>query len=142
MASGKYELLSQTMLNFIFNGGAWAAPGTMYLMLFSVDPTVSSIGTEATGSGYARLPITSNTGNWPTISGSTTTLASGAVFTMATATGNWSSSSNMTSAGLGTSLAGSLTTSLYYWGSLTTAKPILNGDTPSFASGAVTIQEL
>ena len=139
MSSGKYEYLSQTMLNFVFNGGSWSAPGHLYLALFTVAPTISTTGTEATGSGYARVTITSNTGNWPTISGSTTTMASGAVFTFATATGNWSSSSNMTDAGLFDALTSG---NLYYWGDLTTAKPVLNGDTASFASGALTIQEL
>lgn len=139
MASGKYEYLSQKMLNFIFNGGTWSAPATMFLALFTVAPTISTTGTEATGSGYARVSITSNTTNWPTISGSTTTLTSGATFTFPTATGNWSSSSNMTDAGLWDA---SSSGNLYYWGDLTTAKPVLNGDTASFATGAVTIQEL
>jgi hypothetical protein len=139
MASGKYEYLSQKMLNFIFNGGSWSAPGTLYLALYTVAPSISSGGTEATGSGYARLSITSNTTNWPSISGSTTTMSNGVAFTMATATGNWSSSSNMTDAGL---LDASTSGNLYYWGDLTVAKPILSGDTPSMSIGALTVQEL
>ena len=138
MGSGKYEYLSQKALNFIFNGGTWTAPGTLYLALFTVAPTISTTGTEATGSAYARVSITSNTTNWPTISGSTTTMTSGAAFTFAAATGNWSSSSNQTDAGLWDALSSG---NLYYWGDLTTAKPVLSGDTASFASGAVTISE-
>ena len=139
MASGKYQYLSQKMLNFLFNGGVFAAPGTLYVALFTVAPTISTTGTEATGSAYARLSVTSNTTNWPTISGSTTTITNNTTLTMATATGNWSSSSNMTDAGLwDASSAGNL----LYWGDLTVAKPVLNGDTPSFAIGALTVQEL
>ena len=138
MASGKYEYLSQKLLNFIFNGGSWTAPSTLYLALFSVAPSISSTGTEATGSGYARLAVTCNTTNWATISGSTTTVENAVAQTMATATANWSSSSNMTDAGF---FDASTSGNLYYWGDLTTPKPVLNGDTPSFAINAITVQE-
>jgi hypothetical protein len=45
----------------------------------------------------------------------------------------------MTDAGILSSLS---STTLYYWGDLTVAKPVLNGDTASFAISALTIQEL
>jgi hypothetical protein len=139
VSSGKYEYLSQTMLNFILNGGTWTAPSHMYLALFSVTPSVSSTGTEATGSGYARLSITSNTTNWPTISGSTTTQQNAVAQTMATATGDWSSAANQVAAGLWDA---STSGNLYWWGALTEAKPILNGDTASFAIDALSVQEV
>jgi hypothetical protein len=142
MASGKYEYLSQTMLNFIFNGGSWTAPSSLYLSLFTVAPSISSQGTEASGGGYARLTVTCNTTNWPTISSSTTTIENAVALTMFTASGNVSSSSNMTDAGFFDSLTSGGSNHLYYWGDLTTAKPILSGDTPSFAIDAITIQEL
>lgn len=138
MASGKNEYLSQLLLNWIFNGGAWTQFTTLYLALFTVAPSISSNGTEATGSGYARLAVTCNTTNWPTISGSTVTIENNVAQTMATATGNWSSSSNMTDAGFFTSSGGS---NLIYWGDLTVAKPVLSGDTPSFAIDAITVEE-
>ena len=139
MASGKYEAYSQLILNYVFNGGSFAQPSNLYLALFTVAPTVSSTGTEATGSGYARLTVACNTTNWPTISSTTTTITNNVAQTMATATGNWSSSSNQTDAGL---WSASSSGTLYYWGDLATAKPILSGDTPSFAISAITVQEL
>ena len=139
MASGKYEAYSQLILNYVFNGGSFAQPSNLYLALFSVAPTVSSTGTEATGSGYARLTVACNTTNWPTISSTTTTITNNVAQTMATATGNWSSSSNQTDAGL---WSASSSGTLYYWGDLATAKPILSGDTASFAISAITVQEL
>ena len=75
MASGKYEAYSQLLLNYVFNGGSFAQPSNLYLALFSVAPTVSSTGTEATGSGYARLTVACNTTNCPTISSTTMALA-------------------------------------------------------------------
>ena len=139
MASGKYEAYSQLILNYVFNGGSFAQPSNLYLALFTVAPTVSSTGTEATGSGYARLTVACNTTNWPTISSTTTTITNNVAQTMATATGNWSSSSNQTDAGL---WSASSSGTLYYWGDLATAKPILSGDTASFAISAITVQEL
>lgn len=140
MSSGKYEALSQLALNFLFNGGTFTPTTALFLALFSVAPTISSLGTEATGTGYGRLSITVNTAtNFPTISGTTTTVSNAVAQTMATATGNWSSSANQTDAGLFTTSGGS---TLLYWGDLTTPKPILSGDTPSFAIGALSVQEL
>ena len=142
MASGKYEAFSQNLLNFLFNGGTLSAPSTVYLALFSVTPSVSSTGTEATGTSYARKSVTCNTTNFPTISGSTTTMSLNVATSFATAGGDWSSAANQVAAGVAISLAGSLSTDLMYWGALTASKPVLNGDTASFAIGALTIQEL
>lgn len=142
MSSGKYEYLSQLMLNYIFNGAAWTQPTHVYLALFSVTPSISSTGTEVPSSGaYARVSISvasSNT-NWATISGSTTTVTSQAAFTFPTATGDWASAANLVAAGFWDA---SSSGNLYYWGALTESKPVLNGDTASTASSAVTVQEL
>lgn len=142
MASGKYEGLSQLFLNWLFNGGTFTQPTNLYLALYTVAPSVSTTGTEVTNAGaYARVTMACNTTNWPTISGSTTTVTSGVAFTFTTATANWSASANITDAGIvssGTYGGGTL----YYWGDVTVPKPVYNGDTASFASGALTVQEL
>jgi hypothetical protein len=140
MASGKYEYLSQKILNFIFNGGSFSAPGTLYLALFTVAPTVSTTGTEASGGSYARVAVTSNTTNWPTISGSTTTISLNVAQSFPVGSGSgFSGGSNMTDAGIWDA---SSSGNLLYWGDLTTAKPVLSGDTATFAIGALTVQEL
>lgn len=139
MASGKFEGLSQLMLNWLFNGGTFTQPTNLFLALFSVTPSVSSSGTEATGSGYGRLTIVCNTTNWPTISGATTTITNNVAQTMATATGDWSTAANQVAAGLWSATSSG---TLYYWGALTEAKPVLSGDTASFAIAAITVQEL
>lgn len=139
MASGKYEAYSILLLNKLFNGGTWAVPTTLFVAVFSVTPSVSSTGTEATSGSYARISVASNTTNWPTISGTTTTVTSGAAFTFPTATADWSAAASQVAAGIWDSAT---TGVLYYWGALTASKPVLNGDTASFASGALTVQEL
>ena len=136
MASGNGEYLSQALLNQIFGGTAYSFPATLYFALYTVAPTASTAGTEATGSGYARVSVTCNTTNWPAISGSSQTIQNGVAITFPTATGNWSSSSNMVAVGI---LDGS--SNLLYFGALTTAKPVLSGDTASFAVAALTVEE-
>lgn len=142
MASGKNQYWSQRLLN-MFSGATGTIATPMFLALYTVAPTVSSAGTEVTAAGsYASFSITGNSTNWPVISGSTTTLASGAIFFGVTAaTADWSSAALIVAAGLkdsGSNGAGNL----YYFGALTESKIVYNSDTPSFAVGAVTIQEL
>ena len=57
MASGKYEAFSILVLNWLFNGGTFAQPSNLYVALFSVTPSVSTTGTEATGSGDNRVKL-------------------------------------------------------------------------------------
>jgi len=135
----KSDYLEAKLLDLVLGATAFSAPATVYLALFSVTPSDSGGGTEATGSGYARLAITNNTTNWPNATGtSPTTKNNGTVLTMATATGDWSSGSNMVAWGLFDASSGG---NLLYWGALTEAKPVLNGDTPSFAVNAISITE-
>jgi hypothetical protein len=141
MASGKAAFWSQKLLNLLFGGTAYTLPTTLYFALFSVAPTATTGGTEATGTGYARVAVVCNTTNWPNISGSSQTLASGAAITFVTAGGDWSAGANEVAAGI-LDIATLGAGNLMYFGSLTQAKPVLNGDTASFASGAVTVQEL
>lgn len=142
MASGKNQYWSQRLLNML-NGAVGTIASPLFLALYTVAPTVSTAGTEVTNAGaYASFSITGNTTNWPTITGTTTTMSSGAIFFGVTAaTADWSSAANIVAAALkdsATNGAGNI----YYFGSLTESKPVLNGDTPSFAVGAITIQEL
>lgn len=139
MASGKYEAWSQLLLNALFNAAAYSFPTTLYLSFFTVAPTISSTGTEASGGSYARATVVCNTTNWPTISGSTTTISLGALVDFAQATGDWSSASNMVAAGIHDALSSG---HLYYFGSLAQNKPVFNGDIAFFPIAGVTVQEL
>lgn len=139
MASGKSDYWSQKLLNQLFGGTAYSFPATLYFALYTVAPTASSAGTEATGSGYARTGVTSNTTNWPAISGTSQTITNGTAITFATATGDWSTGSNMVAAGILDAVSSG---NLLYFGSLTENKPVLNGDTAQFAVNAVNVQEI
>jgi len=50
--------LENALINATLRGQAYTAPSTVYLALFTSDPTDSGTGTEVTGGAYARQAIT------------------------------------------------------------------------------------
>ena len=50
--------LEERVLNHIFRGVASTSPGTLYIALFTNNPTDAGTGTEVSGTGYARQTIT------------------------------------------------------------------------------------
>jgi hypothetical protein len=105
-------------------------PITPYIALFTATPTDSTAGTEVTGGSYARVTSASK---WATPSaGSVSTNAS---VTFPTATADWGT---VTGFGVMTASTGG---TLLMWGALTASKTVSNGDTASFASGALTLTE-
>lgn len=50
--------LEEQLINLVFRNTAFATPGTVYLALYSTDPTDADTGTELSGGGYARIAIT------------------------------------------------------------------------------------
>jgi len=73
----------QSILNQIFAGVTYTFPTTLYLSAHN------AAGTEASGGSYARVPITCNTSNWPTISGLTRTITLAVLQNFPTATADW-----------------------------------------------------
>ena len=136
MASGKTTAWANSLLNLILGATAFTAPTNIFVALYTATPTAAGGGTEATGGGYSRTSVTNNTTNWPNASAGVK--SNGTSIAWSAASGNWSSGSNLTGAALtDASSAGNM----FYFGDLTTAKPVLSGDTPSFASAALSITE-
>lgn len=136
MSSGKGTYWANHMLDLVLGATAFTAPGTVYMAMYTVAPSAGGGGTEASGGSYARAAITNNTTNWPNASGGVK--QNGTAITFAAATADWSSGSNMVAAALWDALTSG---NELYFGSLTTAKPVLNGDTASFAINAVSVTE-
>ncbi|MCY9760431.1 hypothetical protein M5X06_12960 [Paenibacillus alvei] len=49
--------LSAALLNATLRNTAFSSPATVYLALYTSDPTPADTGTEVTGGGYKRMPI-------------------------------------------------------------------------------------
>lgn len=148
------DFMENKLVDFLFRGqalgitGASAAAGTgptsLYIGLFTTNPTDSTAGTEVTGGSYARVTVSSALANWAgTQSAGSTTASSGTggttsnngVITFPAPTANWGV---VTGWGIfDATTAGNL----LIYSALTTSKTINNGDAaPSFAAGAATFQ--
>jgi len=106
------------------------ALANVYVALFTAAPTDSSAGTEVTGGSYARVD---SKGKWAVPSAGS--VSTNAVVTFPTATADWGT---IVGFALMTALSGGSQT---MWGTLTASKAVNNGDTASFASGALTLTE-
>ena len=71
--------LETEVLDHVFGGNAYTAPGTLYLALFTTDNTDTGGGTEVSGSAYARQTVAF------TVSGNTATTSADVEFPTATA---------------------------------------------------------
>ncbi len=135
--AGFTDALEQALLNHIFTDPAYVPPATLYIGLSSTTPTDAGGNvTEPVGGAYSRVPT--NASDWGPAAGtapaSKTTIAGK---TFSTATADWLAGTNLTYFLLfDASSAGNVVA----FGALTTAKPVLNGDTPSFAAGSLTLK--
>jgi hypothetical protein len=101
---------------------------TVPVKLYTVTPTDSTTGTEVVGGSYASVD---SKGKWGTPAAGS--VANNAIITFPTATADWGTVTGFAVC----NAAGTQT----MWGALTTPKAVLNGDTPSFAIGALVLTE-
>ncbi len=135
--AGFTDTVEQALLDHFFTDPAYTPPATMYLALSSTTPTEAGANfTEPSGGAYARVSTTA--ADWSAASGTApATKTNTAVKTFPTATADWVAGANLTYFGIyDASTAGNL----LCFGALTVAKPILSGDTASFAAGALVIK--
>lgn len=125
------------------SAGAGSGPTSVWVALYTANPTDAGGGTEVSGGAYARVQIASSLANWAgTQSAGSTTASSGtggvtsnnSAVTFPAPTANWGS---VTGFGLfDASTAGNL----LIWGALGTAKTVNNGDAaPAFNAASLTL---
>src|SRR5258708_972299 len=70
---GTGDFYKQATLNALLRGTTLTAISTAYVALYITEPNdADSSGTELSGSGYARVPITNNTSDWAALTNSGT----------------------------------------------------------------------
>lgn len=123
------NFLENKILDHTLRGvaGAYTAPTTIYVGLFTASPTDTNTGTEVSGGSYARQTITFGS------AASNGSISNTATVTFPTATGNWGT---ITHIGLFDNSTGG---NLMYWGAVTTSKSISSGDTFSISIGNLSI---
>lgn len=120
------DYLENAILNATLRGQAWTAPATVYLALYTADPTDAKTGTEVSGGAYVRQAITFNAPvNGVAIS------SPDVLFPIASA--SWGT---VTHIGI---LDASTVGNLLYHGALTNTKTIASADQLKIAAGDVSI---
>lgn len=133
MAGSKSDYLENQILDHVLGGGDYTRPATVYVALYTVAPTDAGGGTPVSGGSYARAAVTNNATNWPAASGGSK--ANGTAISFPAATANWGT---VVAFGIFDAASGG---NLLYWGTLSASKAVNNGETASFAPGALVISE-
>jgi hypothetical protein len=118
--------LENALINATLRNTAYTSPTTVYLALYTTDPTDADTGTEVSGNGYARQSITFGA---PSNGVSTNTAA----IEFPQATGSWG-----TVAYIGIRDA-STTGNLLYHTALDASKTIATGDVFRVAIGSLSV---
>lgn len=138
--AGLFDTWEQKMLDHLLNDPANTPAATNYVALSSTTPTEAAGNiTEPSGGSYARVATTN--ADWSAASGTAPAVKTNtATLTFTTATADWVSAANLTYFVLYDHLTLTGSGHEIAFGALTTAKPVLNGDTASFAASAITLQ--
>jgi hypothetical protein len=118
--------LENALINGTIRGTTYTAPTTVYVALFTSDPTDAGTGTQVSGGSYARQSVTF-------AAPSNGASASNADVTFPQATGNWGTVGWI---GIYDALTGG---NLLYHTALDAAKTIETGDIFKIASGSLTV---
>lgn len=136
--------LENKLVDFLFRGGSFTPPSTLYIALCTNTPTDSSTGatiSEVSGGNYSRQSLTSTTGNWYSTQGDTAGTSSGTngttsnINSVAWNSVTWAATVN----GVAICDASSGGNMLFY-SSLNSSKTLVSGDSISFAVSGLSIQ--
>jgi hypothetical protein len=126
--SGFSDYLEDKVLDHVFGGNAYSAPGTLYVALYTVAPSDTGGGTEVSGGAYAR-----QTGAF-TVSGTNpTTATNSAAIEYPIATANYGT---VVAVGI---LDASSSGNLLAYSTLDSSKVVSSGDVFRFNAGDLDI---
>lgn len=126
------DFLEAKILNGVLNGVAYTFPTSVYIGLYTADPTDAGGGTEVSGVAYARVQMTAG---W-TVAGTATRATNAANITFpAAGAGGWGTA---VAIGVFDLLAGG---EMLYWEGLGADRAIPAGDIPVFLAGNVGITQ-
>lgn len=125
------DFLESELLDHIFGIGAYTAPATMYLALFTaMSSGETPTATEVTGGSYARLAITNDATSW---SRTSNVVTNDNLLEFVTASANWGDASHW--ALFDASSGGNM----LIYGAFSSAITINNGSTLRVAAGQLSI---
>lgn len=126
--AGFVDSLELAILDHVFGKATYTPPSNWYLGLSSTTPTeTGSNFTEPSSGSYARVSTAAS--DWNSATGTAPAKTDNAVaITFPTATGTWSSGSNLTHWGLFIASSGGTPR---IWGTVDTPRPVYSGDVPT-----------
>jgi hypothetical protein len=122
------NFLENALLNATLNATTYTAPATVYVSLWTSDPTDAGSGTEVSGGSYARTAV-----SFATASGTSGNVLNDADVTFPTATASWG-----TVGWIGINDAATSGNLLYHT-DLDTAKTIDSGDIFKISTGNLSV---
>jgi hypothetical protein len=133
MASGTGTYFAAKLLNQLFNATAYTYMTSLDLALFSTGGlTAAGAGTEVSGTGYARLPVTCSTANFAATV--TNSIANSVTFSFAAAGGPWTVAQTL-------GIYEHAVNNLIVFGDLLASKTLSSGDVFQFTIGNLTITQ-
>jgi hypothetical protein len=127
------DYLEVEVRKHIFRTGSFTKPTVLAVALFTAAPSDSGGGTEVSGGSYARVDVPPLDANWSGASSTSGLTDNVSAITFPTATADWGT---ITHVGIFDATSGG---NLLFHGALTASKTVTNGDTFSFAAGALDI---
>lgn len=131
------DAVEQDILDGVLSATAWAGYDDLWVGLSSTTPTDAGGNvTEPSTGSYARVQTDET--DWTAASGTApASKANSAAVTFPQATGDWVAGADLTHFALFDAVTSG---NVVAWGILGTAKPVLSGDTASFAIGDLVLQ--
>jgi hypothetical protein len=127
------DYLEVELRRHIFRTGSFTKPTVLGVALFTAAPSDSGGGTEVSGGSYARVDVPPLDANWSAPNSTGGATANVSAITFPTATADWGT---VTHVGIFDATSGG---NLLFHGALTASKTVTNGDTFSFAAGALSV---
>ena len=136
--------LENKLVDFLFRGGSYSPPATLYFALCTSTPSDASTGStisEVSGGNYTRQSLTATSGNWYSTQADNTGTSTGTNGTTSNAVSiAWNS---VTWTGTVTSIAicdAASAGNMLFYSALNSSKTLASGDSISFAVSGLSIQ--
>lgn len=136
--------LENKLIDFLFRGGSYTVPNTLYFALCTSTPTDASTGSnisEISGGNYSRQSLSSSAANWYSTQGDTSATSTGTTGTTSNVSSiAWNS---VTWSGTVSAVAicdASTGGNVLFYSSLNSNKTIVSGDSISFSVSGLSIQ--
>lgn len=130
MALAVSDYLAKALLNQVFRNTAYTRPTTVYVALYTSNPTAADTGTEVSGGSYARQAVAFGA---PTAVGGKQTISNSSDIAFSAASADWGT---ITHIGIRDAATGG---NLLYYGAVTNPRSILTSDVFKFQVGSLAL---